>query len=439
MLWLDMGLGKTVITLTALKFLMATGKVDRILIVAPLRVCQTVWEHETYEWDHLGGLKFSYVLGSEKKRTRALFADADIYLINYENLTWLSGIFQHYYSADSFPFQAIVWDEISKMKHSTSERGKAFGKVNPWFSYHIGLTGSPCSNGLSDLHGQYLMVDGGERLTERITHFRERWFYQEAYTRKYKPYPGSQKQIESRIYDITLQMKAKDYLEVPVFNISDIVLTLPDPLRKAYDKFEKEMFLQLDSGHEVTAFNAATLSTKCLQFANGNIYTEVGVPESAEGVHKLKLDALMEIVDETGDEPILLAYSFKSDAAAIMREFPEAVNLSGMTATKLTSTLSQWNAGEIKLMIGHPASMGHGLNLQYGGSRLVWYGLPWALDLYEQFNARICRQGQTKPVFCYRILVAGTVEQAVILALESKASTQSDLRDAIQTYRETKS
>jgi len=439
MLWLDMGLGKTVITLTAINQLRAFGQINKVLVVAPLRVCQTVWEKEARDWSHTCHLKFSYVIGTAKKRLQHLHSpNSDIYLINYENLEWLSEQLNHFYVKKNrpLPFQMVVWDEVSKMKTSTTKRSKAFYNLISKFHRKVGLTGTPASNGLQDLHGQFLVTDGGARLGTHITHFRDRFMYQDGYSRRWCPFPESQKQIENLIHDVTLQMSASDYLEMPAFSYNDVMIRLPPSLRKSYDELERDMITQLeeeDGGHEVVVFNAAALTNKCLQFANGSVYIEPENPEFNE-VHDLKIEALKEIDDQTGDKSLLVAYAYKSDCIRIMKAFPHAVNLSGMSGDNLVQAIESWNAGEIKMLVGHPASMGHGLNLQYGGHNLVWFGLNWSLDLYDQFNARINRQGQKMPVICHRIMVEGTVEQVVREALESKATTQSQLRAAIQKY-----
>ena len=440
MLWLDMGLGKTVVTLTAIDYLLRTGQISRVLVVAPLRVCQTVWRQEALEWSHLRHLEhaFSYALGTKKHREKAIWDSAPIHLINYENLTWLSEEMQHFCPITDpwlrpYPYDMIVWDEVSKMKHSTTGRGKSARHIWPRVLRKVGLTGTPASNGVINLHGQYLVLDNGKRLGTRVSHFRDRFFYQGRDGHSYLPFPESQRQIEGLIYDMTLQMKASDYLELPAFSLQDIRLKLPPSLQRKYDELENDMVTEIEDT-EVAVFNAAALSNKCRQFSNGAVYLE---PDSFafKDVHSLKIQAVEEIMEETGDEPILLAYAYRSDAARLLEAFPEAVNLSGLQGKKLEDAITAWNAKEIKLMIGHPDSMGHGLNLQHGGHHLVWFGLNWALDLYEQFNARLFRQGQSKPVFCHRIIMDDTVELAMVDALEAKATTQAELRDAIQRYR----
>lgn len=443
MFWADPGLGKTITTLTAVSTLMAFGEIKRTLVVAPLRVCQTVWAQEAMNWSHTRHLRFQSVLGSPKQRLNALInPTADIFLINYENIEWMVDQLEHYYikKGKPLPFQCIVWDEVSKMKNSVTHRGVAARKLTGSVSRKIGLTGTPCSNGLQDLHGQFLVLDEGARLGTHITHFRERFLFQDAYSRRWRPFPEAQRQIENLVHDITLQMKAEDYLEVPEFNLNDIMVRLPAGLKAKYDELEQHMITELDhadGGHEIAVFNAGALTNKCLQFANGATYIEAG-SHDFNSVHDLKLKALQDIVDESGDSPLLVAYSYQADKERILKKIKGSICLSDIEGSKLSTAIAQWNRGEIKMLIGHPASMGHGLNLQHGGHTLVWFGLNWSLDLYEQFNARVHRQGQKLPVICHRIMVEDTVEKTVKEALDSKAATQEQLRTAIGRYADSK-
>jgi len=442
MLWMQMGLGKTIVALTSINTLMAFGDITKTLIIAPLRVAETVWEHEAKSWNHTQHFRFSKILGPEKKRMTALFnVNADIYLINYENLPWLVAQLEHHFIRKGLPlpFQMAVWDEVSKMKNSTTNRGKAVRKILPYFTRRIGLTGTPASNGLQDLHGQFLVVDQGDRLETHITHFRDQYLYQDSYSGKWVPFTDSQQRIEAKIWDITLQMSAADYLELPDFIQNDVYITLPPKVQRAYTELERDMITQLDDeqgGHEIAVFNAAALTNKCLQFANGAYYPEVGEPHF-NSIHNLKLKAIEEIRDGTGDN-VLIAYNYRSDAIRIMKAFPDAVNLSGLKGEALMEAVNSWNSGNIRMLIGHPASMGHGLNLQHGGHTIIWFGLNWSLDLTDQMNARLYRQGQGQPVICHRIMIEGTVESAVYSALQAKAQTQDELRAAISKYVDTK-
>ena len=442
MLWLDMGLGKTVITLTSLAHLIRTQFLRGVIIVAPIRVIRLVWRQEAVKWEHTKHLKFSMVTGTKDQRTRALLRPADVYLINYENLGWLSETIQTYFVKKDkpLPFNGIIWDEISKMKNSATNRVKAFKKIADKFSWSTGLTGTPASNGYKDLHGQFLVVDKGERLGTSKTAFRTR-FYRKVGPYKEVPYEDTEDTIKKLIGDITLEMSAEDYNPLPDLMINNVEIEMPDDLRAKYEKMEKEFFLTLDSGTTVEAFNQASLTNKCLQFSNGAMYPIAGMP-LWEPVHNLKLEALEEIIDEAQGSPILCSYAYRSDAARIMEKFKhlDPINLTECKSeSSLNNAMHRWKTGDCALMIGHPASMGHGIDgLQNNGHILVWYGLNWSLDLYEQFNARVRRQGQGAPVICHRIMCQDTLDQAQALALDDKATTQAWLRNAIKEYRQSK-
>ena len=442
MLWLDMGLGKTVITLTSLAHLLRTGFLRGVIIVAPIRVIRLVWRQEAVKWEQTKHLKFSMVTGTKDQRTRALLRPSDVYLINYENLGWLAETLQTYFVKKDrpLPFNGIIWDEISKMKNSSTNRVKAFRKIADKFDWTTGLTGTPASNGYKDLHGQFLVVDRGERLGTSKTAFRTR-FYRKVGPYKEVPYEDTEDTIKKLIGDITLEMSAEDYNPLPDLMVNNIEIEMPDDLRAKYDKMEREFFLQLDSGKEVEMFNQASLTNKCLQFANGAIYPVAGMP-LWEPVHDLKLEALEDILDEAQGSPVLCAYAYRSDAQRIMDKFKhlDPINLTECKSeVSLTNAMHRWKTGDCALMIGHPASMGHGIDgLQNNGHILVWYGLNWSLDLYEQFNARVRRQGQGVPVICHRILMQDTLDQAQAIALDEKATTQAGLRNAVKQYRLTK-
>jgi len=394
------------------------------------------------KWEHTKHLRFSMVTGTKDQRTRALLRPADVYLINYENLGWLSETIQTYFVKKDkpLPFNGIIWDEISKMKNSATNRVKAFRKIAEKFEWSTGLTGTPASNGYKDLHGQFLVVDKGERLGTSKTAFRTR-FYKKVGPYKEVPYEDTEDTIKKLIGDITLEMSAEDYNPLPDLMINNVEIEMPDDLRAKYEKMEKEFFLTLDSGTTVEAFNQASLTNKCLQFSNGAMYPIAGMP-LWEPVHDLKLEALEEIIDEAQGSPILCSYAYRSDAARIMEKFKhlDPINLTECKSeASLNNAMHRWKTGDCALMIGHPASMGHGIDgLQKNGHILVWYGLNWSLDLYEQFNARVRRQGQGVPVICHRIMCQDTLDQAQALALDDKATTQAGLRNAIKEYRQSK-
>jgi SNF2 family DNA or RNA helicase len=442
MLWLDMGLGKTIITLTSLAHLIRTQYLRGVVIVAPIRVIRLVWRQEAAKWQHTQHLKFSMVTGTRDQRTRALLRPADIYLINYENLGWLAETLQTYFVKKDkpLPFNGVVWDEISKCKNSATNRVKAVKKILDKFDWTTGLTGTPASNGYKDLHGQFLVVDKGQRLGVSKTAFRTR-FYRKVGPYKEVAYEDTEDTIKKLIGDITLEMSAEDYNPLPDLIVNNIEIEMPDDLRVKYEKMEREFFLQLDSGKEVEMFNQASLTNKCLQFSNGAMYPVAGMP-LWEPIHDLKLDALEEIIDEAQGSPVLCSYAYRSDAARIMEKFKhlDPINLTDCKSeSALLNAMHRWKTNECALMIGHPASMGHGIDgLQKNGHILVWFGLNWSLDLYEQMNARVRRQGQGVPVICHRIMCQDTLDQAQALALDEKATTQQGLRNAVKQYREMK-
>lgn len=442
MLWLDPGLGKTVTTLTSIVHLTNTGFLKGVIIVAPIRVMRLVWRKEAAQWEHTRHLKFSLIDGNKDQRTRALLKDADVYLINYENLGWLANVLHTFFVKKNkeFPFDGIVWDEISKMKNSNTNRVKAFRKIADEFKWTTGLTGTPASNGYKDLHGQFLVVDRGVRLGTAKTAFRTK-FYKKVGPFKEVAYEDTEDTIKRLIGDITLEMSAEDYNPLPDLIVNNIEIEMPDELRAKYDRLEKEFFLVLDSGKEIEAFNQASLTNKCLQFSNGAMYPIAGMP-LWEPVHDMKLDALEDIIEEAQGSPILCSYSYRSDAERIMERFKSIrpINLTECKSDKaLNDAMNRWKNGDCQLMIGHPASMGHGIDgLQKNGYTLVWFGLNWSLELYEQFNARVRRQGQGRPIICHRILALNTLDQAQALALDEKATTQTGLRNAVKQYRQSK-
>jgi len=439
MLWLDMGLGKTIVTLTTIAHLVGTQFLRGVVIVAPIRVIRLVWRQEAAKWEHTKHLRFSMVTGTRDQRTRALLRPADIYLINYENLGWLAEVLDTYFvSKDKpMPFNGVVWDEISKMKNSTTNRVKAVRKILPKFEWTTGLTGTPASNGYKDLHGQFLVVDKGQRLGTSKTAFRTR-FYKKVGPYKEVPYPDTEETIKNLIGDITLEMSAEDYNKLPDLIVNKVEVEMPEEVRSKYEQMEREFFTVLDSGKELEVFNSASLTNKCLQFSNGAVYPVAGMP-LWEPVHDAKIDALEEILDEAQGSPVLCAYAYRSDAQRIMQRFKslDPINLTECKSEgSLTAAMARWKSGQCALMIGHPASMGHGIDgLQHAGRTLVWFGLTWSLDLYEQFNARVRRQGQGASVVCHHILCRDTIDQAQAIALSDKATTQAGLRAAVKQYR----
>lgn len=441
MLWLDPGLGKTAITLTSLSHLLSVGFLRGVVIVAPIRVCRLVWRQESSKWSHTKHLRFSMLTGTRDQRTRALLRPADVYLLNYENLGWLAEVLHTYYisKGKQTPFNGLVWDEISKCKNSTTERVKNTMKILDHFDWITGLTGTPASNGYQDLHGQYLVVDKGQRLGKSKTKFMTEWYRKpNAEGRKVIPYKDTEDRIKQLISDITLEMSAADYNPLPDLMVNNIEVEMPENLRTKYEAMERDFFLQLDSGKSKEMFNQASLTNACLQFSNGAVYPVAGMP-LWEPVHDLKLDALEELIEEANGQPILCAYAYRSDAERIMRRFADLrpINLTECKSeSSLNEAMARWKSGDCQLMIGHPASMGHGIDgLQSRGHIVVWFGITWSLDLYDQMNARLRRQGQGVPVICHRIMMRDTLDQAQALALDQKADTQQSLRNAVKEYR----
>lgn len=443
MLWLGLGLGKTISTLTAFNYLKTMGQSKSMLVVSPLRVAQLTWRQEAKKWSHTEDLTFSLMCGTAKQRQRALFSKADIYLVNYESLTWLAIQLEHYFinQGKQIPFDIVVFDEVSKVKRSMSKRFEAFAPIISHIPRRVGLTASPCSNGLQDLFGQFYVLDEGVRLGTNFDAFQKRYFQavnRGQYT-KYEPYPDTKSMIVNRINDITIEMSAKQHLDMPEFSVIEVEIQLPPKKMKAYTKLEKDFFIELDNGAEVEVFNKAALSNKLLQYSNGIIYNYPD-PENMENqeeefIHDEKYKALDELITESGDEPILLAYSFQSEKRELLKRYPKAECLTGVKEEEAIDIMTRFNRGEIKLLIAHPLSAGHGLNLQEKCSIIVWFGLNYNLELYEQFNGRIYRQGQSEKVRCFRIVTTNTMDFAVMDALEHKDETQSAMRDAINKYR----
>lgn len=431
---LDMGLGKTVSTLTAIDALKRTGEVKRVLIIAPLRIADEVWSTEIEKWDHLRGLRISKVLGSEKRRKQALLKTADIYIINRENTEWLVA---HYGGA--FPFDMLVVDESSSFKDPSSKRFKALRKVIPLVKRKVILTGTPVPNGLLGLWSQVYILDRGKRLGERFTHYRDRYFQSDkrngaqVYSYKIRQTEHAdllgddliEAEIYERVGDICFSMKASDYLDLPERTDITRPVNLGEKSMAGYLKFERDQVLSLAEEKEITAINAAALSTKLRQYANGAVYDE---NRQWHEVNTDKLESLRELVELNEGKPLLIFYSFQHDWQRIqhyLRKY-NPVKFEGEHHSKA------WNAGQIGIMGAHPGSAGHGLNLQAGGHIVVWFSLPWSLELYQQANGRIHRQGQTKPVSIYHLIASGTIDEDVMAALEGKVEKQEAMMAAVK-------
>ena len=418
---LDMGLGKTAISLTALlDLLFDSFEAHRILVIAPLRVARDTWPAEIEKWDHLNMLTYSVVVGTEKDRKAALMRDADIYIINRENVQWLveqSGI--------PFTFDTVIVDELSSFKNHQSKRFKALMKVRPRIKRIVGLTGTPSANGLMDLWAEFKVLDMGQRLGRFIGMYRNNYFRPDKRNGQiiysYKLLPGADKAIYKQISDITISMKATDHLKMPELVMNTHTVELSDDEREHYDELKQTLVLQLPE-KEITVANAAALTGKLLQMANGAIYDDDG---DHIHIHDRKLDALEDLIEGANGKPVLVAYWFKHDLERIKSRFK-------VREIKSSSDIREWNAGKIPVAVIHPASAGHGLNLQTGGSTLIWFGLTWSLELYQQTNARLWRQGQQDTVVIHHIITDDTVDGRVLKALQSKEKIQDSLIAAVK-------
>ena len=421
-LLLDMGLGKTSITLTAINDLLFDSfEVHKVLVVAPLRVARDTWSAEIEKWEHLRELSYSVVIGTEQERLKALRTPADIYIINRENIQWLveqSGI--------PLDFDMAVIDELSSFKNHQSKRFKAFMKIRPKLKRIVGLTGTPAGNGLMDLFSEFKLLDMGERLGRFIGQYRNAYFQPDKRNGmviySYKPLPDAEQLIYDKISDITISMKATDHLTMPELVSTEYTVQLSEKEKEKYDRLKKDLVLSTDD-NEVTAANAASLSNKLSQMANGAVYSD---DESVIEIHDRKLDALEDLIESMNGRPLLVAYWFKHDLKRIRKRFE-------VREIRSSEDISDWNSGKIPVALIHPASAGHGLNLQQGGSALVWFGLTWSLELYQQTNARIWRQGQTADTVVIQHIVAkGTIDEQIIKALKTKDTTQAALIAAVK-------
>lgn len=430
-LFLDMGLGKTVTTLTALRDLMLDDlQVSKALVIAPLRVARDTWPAEVEKWDHLSDLDVSVIVGTAKERTAALNHSAMIYVVNRENVRWLV----EYYEKNGlrWDFDCVVIDELSSFKNHQAQRFKWLRKVRPFVRRWIGLTGTPTSNGLMDLWAEIGILDGGERLGRFIGRFRDAYFKAGSMNPStgvvfsYVPRPGAEEQIYDRISDMTISMKALDYLDMPECVYVDHFVEMSDPERKLYDQLKKDLIIPLEDG-DIDAANAAALSNKLLQMSNGAVYDE---NREARVIHSRKLEMLEDLIESANGQPVLIAYWFKHDRQRIM----EHLTAAGYTPRDIRESrdIKEWNAGEIPVALIHPAGAGHGLNIQQGGHILIWFGLTWSLELYQQTNARLWRQGQRETVTIHHIVTKNTVDEDVLAALAAKDVTQEKLIAAVK-------
>jgi SNF2 family DNA or RNA helicase len=423
-LFLDMGMGKSVITLTAINELMFDYfDVAKVLVIAPLRVAQNTWDSEIEKWEHLRHLRIAKILGNEKERIQALNATADIYVINRENVKWLVDR-----CGKHWPFDMVVIDELSSFKSHQAQRFKALRKIRPFMKRVVGLTGTPAPNSLIDLWPQIYLLDGGKRLGKTITGFRERYFYPDKRNQyivySYKPKEGAEEAIYKKLSDICVSMKAEDYLKLPERINNTIPIHLPKKAKEKYDQLERDLLLPLNDS-DIVANTAAVLTNKLLQMCNGAVYDENG---DVQEIHNAKLKALEDVLEAANGKPVLIFYAYKHDLARIKK------HLKGQDLKVLDTAedINAWNKGEVPIMLAHPASAGHGLNLQAGGNIIVWFGLTWSLELYSQANARLYRQGQKQNVIIHHLVAKGTMDEDVMRVLENKEAGQEALLNAIK-------
>ena len=430
-LLLDMGLGKTVITLTAIQDLVVDElAVTKVLVVAPLRVARDTWPQEVKKWDHLKNLSVSVVVGDKATRIAALNHRAIVYVINREMVGWLVDYYQS--NGLRWDFDMVVLDELSSFKNWKSQRFRALKKIRPMVKRMVGLTGTPTSNGLMDLWAEIGILDQGQRLGRFIGRYREAYFRpaamnpQTGIVFRYEPREGAEEMIYNRISDISISMKAKDYLHMPDCIYNTVSVQMDSRERQLYDKMAKNLLLHLEDG-DIDAANAAALSNKLLQMSNGAVYDEEG---RVREIHNHKLEALEDLIEAANGQNVLIAYWFKHDRDRIMKYLKDC----GYSPREMKSSedINDWNKGEVPVALIHPASAGHGLNIQSGGHILIWFGLTWSLELYQQTNARLWRQGQQEVVTIHHIITEDTVDENVMKALESKDATQERLISAVR-------
>ena len=420
-LFLDMGLGKTVTTLTAIRELKYNRfSVRKVLVIAPKKVAEGTWTKEKDKWDHTKILRVSPVLGSQAKRVRALNTPADLYIINRENVCWLVD-----YYRNSWPFDMVVVDESSSFKSHKAKRFKALSSMSSHIDRMVALTGTPSPNGLNDLWSQVFLLDGGERLGKRYTQFRERYFQPDkrgpaGMVYSYEAKPGTEESILDKISDICISMKSEDYLQLPDVTYHQIPVALDVKAEKAYQELERKMVLELPEDEEISVTSAAALSNKLLQLANGALYDD---DHGAHEVHNCKIEAFLELIESLQGKPALVFYNFQHDKARILK----ALEKSKLRIRELKTTQDEddWNEGVVDILLAHPASCAYGLNLQQGGNHVIWFGLTWNYELYTQANKRLHRQGQTEKVIIHHLVCSGTRDEDVMQALERKEDVQN--------------
>ena len=419
-LFLEQGLGKTVITLTAIWILLYDYfDATKVLVIAPLRVARDTWSRECEKWEHLRGLSISKVLGSERERKMALYQKADIYVINRENVEWLI-------KNKDWDFDTVIIDELSSFKSPSSKRFRALKKVRHKIKRIVGLTGTPAPNGLLDIWSQIYLLDGGERLGRTYSGYRSRYFHPQKYINggiptDYQINEDAEEKIYEKISDICISMKALEYLKMPECIFNKVPIELDEKEMKLYRQLERDLLLPLDDS-EVDAANAAVLSNKLLQMAGGAVYDEFG---DVKTIHDKKLDALEDLIEAANGKPVLVYYGFKHERDRIKNRFD-------VGEINTSEDIAKWNRGEMQIALCHPASTGHGLNLQDGGCTIIWFSMTWSLELYQQANARLWRQGQKQTVVIHHIIAKNTIDERVMIALENKDTSQAALIEAVR-------
>lgn len=426
-LFLDMGLGKTIITLSAINELKyGRFQVKKVLIIAPKKVAEATWQREAAKWDNVSHLRISTVLGSTSKRIRALHTPADVYIINRENVVWLVD----YYKND-WPFDMVVADEMSSFKNHRAKRFKALAAIRSHITRLVGLTGTPSPNGLSDLWSQVYLLDQGERLGKYFTHFRERYFEPGRRCREvvysYDPKEGAEKAIMDAISDICVSMKSEDYLELPEIVYHDIPVALSTKAQRDYNELEKKMVLDLGDNHILDVTSAAVLSNKLQQLANGAVYTDSGAWQE---IHHDKVEAFMELIEQLNGKHAIVFYNFRHDLDRLI----VALQKTNLRVRQLQTSVDEldWNAGNVDVLLAHPASTAYGLNLQDGGNHVIWFGLNWSLELYQQANKRLHRQGQKNRVIVHQLICEGTRDDDLAKALLMKEAAQQYVMDSLK-------
>lgn len=430
-LWLDPGLGKTSITLQAIKALRMSNSIDRVLVIAPLRPCYAVWPDEIQKWENFAGMTISVLHGNRKDQY--LKDNSIIHVVNFDGLRWLASEIR---KMPKFPYDMLVVDEISYLKNTRTQRFKTLQPLLNSFKRRFGLTGSPAPNSLIDIFGPQLIIDQGATFGKFISHFRTNYFFQTGYGGyTWSLLPGAEKAIHQKLADKVLRMKAEDYLDLPELLVNKVYVQLDEPAMKLYKDLENKLLIDIEQG-QVTAANAAVAVGKCQQIANGGIYLD-GTDREWKEVHTAKIEAVQEIVEELSGQPCIIGYHFQHDLERLKQAFPDAPVIgSGVSGDELKQIIDTWNKGLTPVLLAHPQSAGHGLNLQGAGHAVIWFSNTWSLEVYDQFVRRLWRQGQRNNIVVHQIIAKKTIDEAIVAAISRKDGTQQALMEAIKNYRQ---